>query len=73
MIAWMEGELLLRVVLLVPQNNQKQSKQSNLTLQSATRRSFWDMKPTGRSLWDGGSTTREWGLLSSVLDIKSFK
>jgi len=36
----MEGELLLRVVLLVPPNNQK----PNLTLQSATRRSFWNKK-----------------------------
>jgi len=54
MNAWIEGELLLRVVLLIPPNNQK----PNLTLQSATRRSFWDKKlrPTGRSLWDGGSS-----------------
>jgi len=48
----MEGELLLRVVLLVPKSNQK----PNLMLQSATRRSFWDKKsrPTGRSLWTEG-------------------
>jgi len=56
MIVWMEEELLLIVVLLVPQNNQK----PNLTLQSTTRRSFGDKKsrPTGRSLWDGGSSMK---------------
>jgi len=55
MIGWMVEELLLRVVLLVPQNNQK----PNLMLQTARRKSFWDKKlrPTGRSLWDGGSTS----------------
>jgi len=49
----MEGELLFIIVLLVPQNNEK----PNLTLQNATRRSFWDKKlrPTRRTLWDGGS------------------
>jgi len=54
MIAWMEWELLLRVVLLVSHNNQK----PNLALQSATRRSFWDKKlrPPKRSLWDGESS-----------------
>jgi len=39
--------------LASPPNNQK----TNLTLQSATRISFWNkkLKPTGRSLWDEGS------------------
>jgi len=33
MIAWMEGELLLKVVLLVPQSNQK----PNLTYSNITK------------------------------------
>jgi len=70
MIAWMQGKLLLRVVLLVPLNNQK----SNLTLQSATKRTFWDKKlrPTRRSLWDRGNifivaSNGPWMMLSARL------
>jgi len=53
MITWMKGDLLLKVALLVPPNNQKPT----LTLQSAIKRSFWNKKlrATRRSLWDGGS------------------
>jgi len=62
-IAWMEGELLPRVVLLVCQNNQN----SNLTLQIATRRSYWDknLRPIGRSLWDGGNTILQQAILGN--------
>jgi len=45
MIAWMEGKLLLKVVLLIPNRNWK-NKFGQFSMSQST---------IGRSFWDGGS------------------